>query len=70
VGEVYLRDASGERQLEVEHENLYVRGVAQFCAAMRGDGLPAATGNDGVRSLAAALAVLEACRNGSTVRID
>jgi 1,5-anhydro-D-fructose reductase (1,5-anhydro-D-mannitol-forming) len=70
VGEVYLRDASGERQLEVEHENLYVRGVARFCAAMRGDGLPAATANDGLRSLATALAVLEACRTGSTVRID
>jgi 1,5-anhydro-D-fructose reductase (1,5-anhydro-D-mannitol-forming) len=69
VGEVVLRTAAGEQVVPVEHENLYVRGVAAFCAAMRGEGEPAASAEDGVRSLAAALAVAEACRSGRAVRI-
>ncbi len=69
VGEVLLRDARGERIVAVEHENLYVRGVARFCAAIRGEGTPAASGLDGVRSLATALAIAEACRTGRSVRV-
>ncbi|HEU0204112.1 MAG TPA: Gfo/Idh/MocA family oxidoreductase [Burkholderiaceae bacterium] len=69
VGEVVLRTASGEQPMAVEHENLYVRGVAAFCAAVRGAGEPAATAEDGVRSLATALAVAEACRTGRAVPI-
>jgi 1,5-anhydro-D-fructose reductase (1,5-anhydro-D-mannitol-forming) len=69
VGEVLLRTAEGEQSVPVEHENLYVRGVAAFCAAIRGEGTPAATAEDGVRSLATALAVLDACRSGATVRV-
>jgi 1,5-anhydro-D-fructose reductase (1,5-anhydro-D-mannitol-forming) len=70
VGDLILRTAAGEQAVPVEHENLYVRGVAAFCAAMRGEGTPAATAEDGVRSLATALAVVEACRTGARVRID
>jgi 1,5-anhydro-D-fructose reductase (1,5-anhydro-D-mannitol-forming) len=69
IGEVLLRTADGERPIAVQHENLYVRGVAAFCAALRGDGAPAATADDGVRSLATALAVAEACRSGRCVPI-
>jgi len=69
VGDVVLRSASGEQTIPVEHEDLYVRGVAAFCAAMNGEGVPTATGEDGVRSLATALAVVEACRTGRAVRI-
>jgi 1,5-anhydro-D-fructose reductase (1,5-anhydro-D-mannitol-forming) len=69
IGEVVLRSASGEQTIAIEHENLYVRGVAAFCAAIRGTGQPAATGEDGVRSLATALAVVEACRTGRAVTI-
>jgi 1,5-anhydro-D-fructose reductase (1,5-anhydro-D-mannitol-forming) len=69
VGEVLLRTADGEQSVPVEHENLYVRGVAAFRAAIRGDGTPAATAEDGARSLAAALAVAEACRTGATTRV-
>jgi 1,5-anhydro-D-fructose reductase (1,5-anhydro-D-mannitol-forming) len=69
VGELTLRNAEGEQLVPVVHENLYARGVAAFCAALRGSGAPAATGEDGVRSLAAALAVSEACRTGTAVRI-
>ena len=69
VGDVILRTASGERAVPVEHENLYVRGVAAFCAAMAGEGPPAATAEDGIRSLATALAVAESCRSRAVVRI-
>jgi len=69
VGDVFLRDADGERAVDIDHENLYERGVAAFCAAMRGEGRPAATGEDGIRSLNAALAVVEACRVGAAIRI-
>jgi len=69
VGEVVLRDADGERPIELAHEDLYARGVAAFCAAMRGEGEPAATGVDGVCSLAGALAVATACRTGRAVAI-
>lgn len=69
VGELVLRTQVGEQLVPVEHENLYVRGVAAFCAAMRGEGPPAATAEDGVRSLAAALAIAEACRSRAAVRI-
>ncbi len=69
VGEVLLRTAAGEQVVPVAHHDLYQRGVAAFCAALRGEGAPAATAQDGLCSLAAALAVAEACRTGSAVRI-
>ena len=70
VGEVLLRNSMGEQALSIEHENLYINGVAAFCAAMAGQGEPACTAEDGVRSLATALAVSEACHSGSSVKID
>ena len=70
VGEIVLRNAEGEQRIAVEHENLYVRGVAAFCAAMAGRGQPAASAEDGVRSLAAALAVAQACRSGRAQAIE
>jgi 1,5-anhydro-D-fructose reductase (1,5-anhydro-D-mannitol-forming) len=69
VGEVRLRDASGERVIEVSPHNLYERSLACFDAAVRGAGQPAASGADGVRSLATALAVLEAVRTGLRTRV-
>ncbi|WP_372527066.1 Gfo/Idh/MocA family protein [Piscinibacter sp.] len=69
IGEVVLRNESGEHAVPVHHENLYARGVAAFCAAMQGTGAPAATAEDGVRSLAAALAVADACHRGTLVRL-
>jgi len=69
VGEVILRTGSGESVIPVEHENLYARAVRTFVAAVAGHGSPAASGEDGVRSLATALAVLEASRTGQRVAI-
>jgi 1,5-anhydro-D-fructose reductase (1,5-anhydro-D-mannitol-forming) len=69
VGEVILRTAEGEKVIPVQHENLYKRGVAAFCAAVRGEGEPAATAHDGVQSLAGAMAVVQACKTGVAQRI-
>jgi 1,5-anhydro-D-fructose reductase (1,5-anhydro-D-mannitol-forming) len=70
AGEVLLRSERGTETLPVEHENLYARALTRFHAAIRGDGEPAATGEDGVRSLALALAVHTAAREGRRVTMD
>lgn len=70
IGEVFLRNADGEVQVPVEHENLYVSSVRAFHAAMRGAGQPSAGGEDGVRSLATALAIEQACRHGKRVSVE
>jgi len=70
VGEVILRNASGEVPLKLEPENLYVRSVRLFHEAIAGNGAPAATAEDGIRSLAAALATLEAARSGRETPIE
>ncbi len=64
AGTVTLRNAEGETEVPLEHENLYARGLRAFVAAIHGEGAPSASGEDGVRSLATALAVLEAARTG------
>ncbi len=69
VGSLLLTSAEGTQVIEVEHESLYARGLAAFAAAVRGEGAPAATGEDGIRSLATALAVREACRTGARVSV-
>jgi 1,5-anhydro-D-fructose reductase (1,5-anhydro-D-mannitol-forming) len=47
-----------------------VRAVRRFHAAMRGEDTPAATGEDGVRSIALALAVREAAPSGRRTTVD
>jgi 1,5-anhydro-D-fructose reductase (1,5-anhydro-D-mannitol-forming) len=69
TGRVYLRNASGEEEIPIEHENLYRRALAAFNAAIFGEGQPSASGEDGVRSLATALAVLESAHTGKQVEI-
>ena len=64
IGRVTLRNAQGETDVPLEHENLYARALRAFVGAVRGEGTPSATGDDGVRSLATALAVLEATHTG------
>lgn len=70
VGSVTLRTAAGEEALPVAHENLYLRGLRAFHAAMRGEGAPAASGVDGVRSMAVAIAALDAARTGRETAIE
>ena len=63
-GEVVLRTAAGSEPLSLTHESLYARSIRLFQEATAGVGAPAATGEDGVRSLALALATIEAARTG------
>ncbi|MBA3449842.1 MAG: Gfo/Idh/MocA family oxidoreductase [Chloroflexia bacterium] len=69
VGTVTLRREDREENVPVVHENLYERSVARFVAAVRGDGQPAATGEDGAKSLAIALAVRESALTGHVVPV-
>ena len=69
IGEVLLRTAGGETKLQLEHENLYVRTINAFKSAIAGDGEPLSAGEDGVASLAIALAALESARTRSVVNI-
>lgn len=70
IGTVRLRTADGDIMLPTDADNLYERAVAAFHAAIAGHGSPAATGADGVRSLATALAVAEAARTGRAVPVE
>jgi 1,5-anhydro-D-fructose reductase (1,5-anhydro-D-mannitol-forming) len=70
VGSVTLRTAQGEEELSFDREDLYTRSLRAFHAAIRGEGRPAATGEDGVWSLACAEAALESARTGRTVKIE
>lgn len=69
VGDVVLTTADGARALPLDHGNLYERCVEQFHAAMAGNGAPSASGDDGIWSLAGALATLEAARTGKETAI-
>ncbi len=69
VGTVSMRREGNEEEVPVDHENLYERSVRCFNAAIRGEGEPAATGADGVQSLAVAIAVRDAAETGQTVPV-
>jgi 1,5-anhydro-D-fructose reductase (1,5-anhydro-D-mannitol-forming) len=69
-GEVLLRDAEGERKLSLAQEGLYLRSLRLFQDAVADEGSPSATGEDGVRSLAVALAAREATKSGRETRIE
>jgi 1,5-anhydro-D-fructose reductase (1,5-anhydro-D-mannitol-forming) len=70
-GEVVLRrdDSDGVLVDVGERENLYVRGLRAFADAVAGHGAPPCTGEDGVRSLAVALAVGESLLTGRRVSL-
>ncbi len=52
-----------------ERTDLYRYGIEAFTAAVRGHGRPLVSGEDGLRSLAVALAVAESARTGCSVRV-
>ncbi len=70
VGEVDLVTEAGREAVPYAPHNLYVQGVGDFLAAVAGKGQPAATGWDGLASLAVALAVREAARTGVRQMVD
>jgi 1,5-anhydro-D-fructose reductase (1,5-anhydro-D-mannitol-forming) len=70
IGTLTLRDGAGERAIEFDRTGLYDRAIGAFHKAIRGEGAPAATGEDGVHSLAFALAALESARTGRLIDIE
>jgi 1,5-anhydro-D-fructose reductase (1,5-anhydro-D-mannitol-forming) len=68
-GSVYLADDQGERELPLEHVDLYEQHVLAFGDALRGHGRPIASGEDGFRSLEAALALRRAAQDGVVVEL-
>ncbi len=70
VGEITLVTAKGRETHPFPKHDLYAQGVQDFLAAVAGTGQPAATGRDGVASLAVALAVREAARTGVRQVVD
>ncbi|WP_095199409.1 Gfo/Idh/MocA family protein [Mesorhizobium carmichaelinearum] len=69
-GSVLLRTDKGEEPLSFDHEDLYVRSVRRFHAAIHGVGQPAATGEDGIWSLTSAEAALQSASSGKAIKID
>jgi len=70
IGRIMLWRAGQGTQIDTgQPEDLYERSVRLFNAAVRGEGQPAATGEDGVHSLAIALAVRDSTRSGRNVRV-
>lgn len=69
VGSVRVRTDSGEEELAFDSTNLYTHSLALFHRALRGEGQPSATGEDGVWSLATALAVQESVETGRSVSV-
>ncbi|MDP3197947.1 Gfo/Idh/MocA family protein [Tabrizicola sp.] len=70
VGEIALVTAAGRTAVPFSPHDLYLQGVTDFLAAVEGKGQPAATGWDGVASLAVALAVRKAARTGIRQVVD
>jgi 1,5-anhydro-D-fructose reductase (1,5-anhydro-D-mannitol-forming) len=69
-GDIVLRTEAGEEPLKIDHENLYVRSVRLFQDAVAGRGAPAATGEDGVKSLSVAISSAAAARSGAETPVD
>lgn len=70
IGSIELVTASGRETIAFDTHDLYQEGVRRFHAAVAGDGDPAATGFDGVKSLAVALAVRDAAARGVRVAVN
>jgi 1,5-anhydro-D-fructose reductase (1,5-anhydro-D-mannitol-forming) len=64
VGEIALVTTKGREVVPYPTHSLYLQAVQDFVAATKGTGQPAATGEDGIASLAVALAVRDAARTG------
>jgi 1,5-anhydro-D-fructose reductase (1,5-anhydro-D-mannitol-forming) len=65
-GRLWQRDATGEREITVASTDLYEVGFAAFVSACAGERAPLATGLDGARSMAAAIAALASAKSGTT----
>jgi 1,5-anhydro-D-fructose reductase (1,5-anhydro-D-mannitol-forming) len=71
VGEVTVRTAAGMRSVDLgSPENLYLRLLQSFGKAVAGEGKPASDGNDGLHSMAGALAAQLSSNEGRVVGLE
>ncbi|MFK8082948.1 MAG: Gfo/Idh/MocA family protein [Granulosicoccus sp.] len=70
VGSISLRNADGERPIPFSDHSLYTEVVADFVSAVHCNGAASASGSDGIKSLAVALAVREAAQKGQSVSVN
>ncbi len=70
VGQIDIVDEKGKHSLSFSNHNLYERSLSLFTAAVAGNAAPAASGVDGVKSLALALAVKQAAVTNARVQVD
>jgi 1,5-anhydro-D-fructose reductase (1,5-anhydro-D-mannitol-forming) len=68
-GPVVLKNAEGEQRIELEQYSLDDKTIRLFVDAVQGKDGPGATGEDGERSVAAALACLESAKTGRRASI-
>ena len=66
---VILKNAEGEQQFELTQHSIDDKTIYLFIDAIQGQGEPGCSGEDGERSLAAALACLESARTGNRIEI-
>ena len=69
-GRLSLRNAHGEADVPVAAVDLYQRGFDRFVQACAGHGAPLASGEDGARAMAVALAGLQSARSGRVETIS
>ena len=70
VGRIVLRRDSEESEIKLDPpEDLYVHSIRYFNQAVRTGTQPFATGEDGVRSLAVALAAIESAKSGRRIPV-
>ncbi|MDP2080805.1 MAG: Gfo/Idh/MocA family oxidoreductase [Pseudotabrizicola sp.] len=70
AGEIDLITAQGIARVDYDQSALYENVARNFCAAVTGTALPAASGGDGVRSLQIAFAVRDAARSGQRQTVN
>jgi 1,5-anhydro-D-fructose reductase (1,5-anhydro-D-mannitol-forming) len=70
-GTLVLRDARGEREVEVsDRRHTYDITLHHFASATAGEGRPVVDGRDAADALAVALAVLDSARSERTVPVE
>ena len=70
IGTILLKRGEEEGFIELPNaHNLYEHAIQHFHTAMAGQGEPFVTAEDGIKSLAIALAVQESCELGKTVKV-
>jgi 1,5-anhydro-D-fructose reductase (1,5-anhydro-D-mannitol-forming) len=70
-GDLYLQRGTERAKIDLgEREGLYENAVRHFNLAVKGMGEPFATGVDGAKSLAVALAVKASAGSGKRVKVQ